>query len=177
MSFSAAAVRAFCDWADSLGVIYWVDGGWGVDALLGESTREHADLDLALDEDAAAVLVPALRARGFVEVELDRPGRSDWNFVLADVHDHRLDLHVVRWDEAGNGVLGPPEHGSAYPAGSLTGTGTIAGRTVRCVEPVAMVAFHTGYPVDADDWADVSRLCARFGIPVPEDYAEFVNRG
>jgi lincosamide nucleotidyltransferase A/C/D/E len=170
---SGAAVVAFCDWADGLGVTYWVDGGWGVDALLGEQSREHADLDLALDDTAAAVLVPSLRARGFVEVERDRPGRSDWNFVLADVHGHQLDLHIVRWDEAGNGVLGPPEDESCYPAGSLTGTGTILGRAVRCVEPVAMVAFHTGYAVDADDWADVSRLCDRFGIPVPDDYVAF----
>jgi hypothetical protein len=26
---------------------------------------------------------------------------------------------------------------------------------------------HTGYRVDATDWADVSALCERFGIPVP----------
>lgn len=175
MSVSAAVVVQFCDWADALGVTYWIDGGWGVDALLGEQTREHDDLDLALDEAAAAVLVPALRSRGFVEVQLDRPGRSDWNFVLADVHGHELDLHVVRWDAEGNGWLGPVEAGSCYPAGSLTGTGTIAGRSVRCVEPVAMVAFHTGYAVDADDWADVSALCARFGLEIPADYAEFVD--
>jgi lincosamide nucleotidyltransferase A/C/D/E len=172
----AAAVRAFCDWADELGVTYWIDGGWGVDALLGEQTRPHGDLDLALDEAAAAVLVPALRARGFVEVELDRPGRSEWSFVLADVHGHELDLHIVRWDADGNGVLGPPEDGSAYPVGALTGTGTIAGRAVRCVEPGWMVRFHTGYAVDAQDWADVSRLCARFDLPIPGEYAEFRDR-
>jgi lincosamide nucleotidyltransferase A/C/D/E len=175
--FPAAAVRAFCDWADEQGVTYWIDGGWGVDALLGEQTREHTDLDLALDDVAAAALVPALRARGFLDVELDRPGRAEWNFVLGDVHGHELDLHVVRWDRAGNGVLGPPEDGNVYPAGSLSGTGTIAGRSVRCVAPAALVAFHTGYAVDDDDWSDVSRLCARFGIPVPDDYRDFAARG
>ena len=25
----------------------WLDGGWGVDALLGKETREHDDLDVA----------------------------------------------------------------------------------------------------------------------------------
>jgi hypothetical protein len=35
------------------------------------------------------------------------------------------------------------------------------------------VRFHTGYDVDEDDWADVSRLCERFGIPVPADYDRF----
>jgi lincosamide nucleotidyltransferase A/C/D/E len=26
----------------------WIDGGWGVDALLGRQTRLNADLDLAI---------------------------------------------------------------------------------------------------------------------------------
>ena len=30
------------------GVAAWLDGGWGVDALLGEQTREHDDLDLVM---------------------------------------------------------------------------------------------------------------------------------
>ena len=32
----------------------WVDGGWGVDALLGRQTRRHHDLDA---EEAGAVAV------------------------------------------------------------------------------------------------------------------------
>jgi lincosamide nucleotidyltransferase A/C/D/E len=31
-------------------VTVWVDGGWGVDALLGEQTRPHKDLDIAIEE-------------------------------------------------------------------------------------------------------------------------------
>jgi lincosamide nucleotidyltransferase A/C/D/E len=27
----------------------WAAGGWGVDALVGHQTRDHRDLDLALD--------------------------------------------------------------------------------------------------------------------------------
>jgi hypothetical protein len=30
-----------------------------------------------------------------------------------------------------------------------------------------------GGAVDANDWADVSALCARFGIPIPDDYLPF----
>jgi lincosamide nucleotidyltransferase A/C/D/E len=33
---------------DGAGIWYCVEGGWGVDALLGEQTREHDDLDLAV---------------------------------------------------------------------------------------------------------------------------------
>jgi lincosamide nucleotidyltransferase A/C/D/E len=33
-----------------LGVDLWIDGGWGVDALLGEQTRPHRDLDIAIQQ-------------------------------------------------------------------------------------------------------------------------------
>ncbi len=29
-------------------MVVWVEGGWGVDALLGEQTRPHDDLDLGV---------------------------------------------------------------------------------------------------------------------------------
>ena len=29
----------------------WLDGGWGIDALVGEQTRPHADLDIAVTHD------------------------------------------------------------------------------------------------------------------------------
>jgi lincosamide nucleotidyltransferase A/C/D/E len=33
---------------ENLGIEIWVDGGWGVDALLGEQTLPHKDLDIAI---------------------------------------------------------------------------------------------------------------------------------
>jgi lincosamide nucleotidyltransferase A/C/D/E len=44
---------------------------------------------------------------------------------------------------------------------------------VRCLSPAWEVRFHTGYPVDADDWHDVALLCARFDLAVPPDYDRF----
>ena len=40
---------------EAAGLTAWVDGGWGVDALLEETTRDHGDLDVA-------VLLPQLEA-------------------------------------------------------------------------------------------------------------------
>ena len=34
---------------ETLGIKVWVDGGWGVDALLGKQTRFHEDLDIAVE--------------------------------------------------------------------------------------------------------------------------------
>jgi len=47
-SMTANEVLEVLGWLDMVGIEVWVDGGWGVDALLGEETRPHSDLDLAL---------------------------------------------------------------------------------------------------------------------------------
>jgi hypothetical protein len=36
------------DRLDRAGLWYCIEGGWGVDALLGEQTREHGDVDLGV---------------------------------------------------------------------------------------------------------------------------------
>ena len=41
-------VHWFLDLFSELGIKVWIDGGWGVDALLGECTREHQDLDIMI---------------------------------------------------------------------------------------------------------------------------------
>lgn len=85
----------------------------------------------------------------------------------------RLDFDVITIDAAGNGSYGPAENGQSYPAEAFTGTGFIDGRQVNCLSPEWLVVFHTGYQVDAADWADVSTLCQRFCIPIPDDYLGF----
>lgn len=40
---------AFLDVLAAADVTPWIDGGWGVDALLGHQTREHGDLDLVIE--------------------------------------------------------------------------------------------------------------------------------
>jgi hypothetical protein len=42
----------------------WIDGGWGVDALLGEQTRSHRDLDIAVQHGDVPRLRALLEARG-----------------------------------------------------------------------------------------------------------------
>ena len=43
----------------------WIDGGWGVDALVGEQTRDRTDLDLAVDDGALSGIEHALAQLGF----------------------------------------------------------------------------------------------------------------
>jgi len=49
---------------ENLGVEIWVDGGWGVDALLGEQTRPHKDLDTSIQQKDISMLREFLQARG-----------------------------------------------------------------------------------------------------------------
>lgn len=157
-----------------LGVDVWIDGGWGVDALLGEQTRTHEDLDIAIQQKDVPVLRETLLARRYKEVKLEiaRP----WNFVLGDEHGREIDVHVIVLDERGNGVYGPPEKRELYPAESLTGTGTIGGQTVRCISAEWAVKFHSGYELREKDFRDVSNLCRKFGIELPAMYQQFVKR-
>lgn len=144
----------------------YLDGGWGVDALLGEQTRWHADLDIAVRHKDVAQLRSLLAARGFAEV----PQADSWecNFVLGDSRGRRVDVHSFTHDAAGNHI-----HGLAYPVASLSGTGAVNGVPVKCISPEWLVQFHTGYPLDKDDYRDVKALCQRFGLSLPAAYAPF----
>jgi hypothetical protein len=44
---------------------------------------------------------------------------------------------------------------------------------VRCIPPVWLVEFHSGYELDDNDWHDVRLLCQRFQIAVPDEYLKF----
>ena len=147
-----------------LGINIWIDGGWSVDALLGGQTRPHKDLDIAIDEKDVAALTAALEVRGYREAIR----HSQWNFELSDDYGRQVDVHSF--------VLGPDgnvEKGIMYPAGSLTGTGSIGGHVVRCVSAEWMVKFHSGYDLKEKDFRDVCALCEKFGLELPQEYAQF----
>lgn len=72
------------------GVAVWLDGGWGVDALLGEQTRAHDDLDVVIALDEAAAAQEALRKVRFAVVEDELPTR----FVMRDRDNRSVDFHT-----------------------------------------------------------------------------------
>jgi lincosamide nucleotidyltransferase A/C/D/E len=142
---------------------FYIDGGWGVDALLGEQTRTHADLDIAVQHNDIAQIRALLEARGYEDVPRD--DTRDCNFVLGDNQGHQIDIHSYTFDSAGNHV-----YGVEYPFDSLTGTGSVNGHPVKCISPEWMVKFHAGYKLDENDYHDVKALCRRFDIKTPLEY-------
>jgi len=155
---------------NSHGINIWIDGGWGVDALLEEQTREHGDLDVAIQARDLPKMRALMKERGYNDKgeEHARP----WNFILKDHTGHEIDVHAINLDSAGNGIYGPPENGEMYPASSLSGTGVIAGRQVQCISAEDMVEFHSGYQPDHNDFHDVLALCKKYGIDIPEEYRQ-----
>ncbi len=146
-----------------------LDGGWGVDALLGEETRAHADLDIVIAYGDVSRLRSLLTANGYEDVP--HPDTREVNFVMGDELGHLVDIHTYTLDR-----LNHPEQGLDYPLESLNGVGTILGYPVRCIDLENMVKFHSGYTLDENDYYDVKALCQRFGIPLPAEYEAFEAR-
>ncbi len=145
-----------------------IDGGWGVDALLGKQTRMHRDLDVAVVHKDVPQIRTLLEAGGYHEV----PRADSWecNFVLGDDQGHLLDIHSCTFDAAGKNIFGV-----TYPYDSWKGTGSINGCPVNCIAPEWMVKFHTGYEPDENDYHDVKLLCEQYGIELPREFDRFAS--
>src|SRR5260370_34664348 len=94
------------------GVGACVDGGWGVDALVGRTTRNHYDLDLALDRNDLERARKALEALGYLQ---DRPVLLGLpiGLALTVVLGRHADLPAVAAAYPGNAWQELPEDGGA----------------------------------------------------------------
>jgi lincosamide nucleotidyltransferase A/C/D/E len=164
---TAEDVLAALDLLDDAAIPFWIDGGWGIDALVGTQTRAHADLDIVVPQADCDRAREALAALGYdhdASVEPGLPAR----LVLRDGSGREIDVHPIVLDDRGNGwqPLGPGAWG-AYPADGLTGEGEIGGRRVRCLTPGLQLRHHLGYPLGDADRHDLRLLAQHFGLAPP----------
>jgi lincosamide nucleotidyltransferase A/C/D/E len=148
---SADDVVTIADRLEAAGLSVWLDGGWGVDALAGEQTRRHDDLDLVvlLDE------VPAVE-RNLAELGYERAGGGPpMSIESVDRDGRQVDIHPIAPDGAYVNRNGSIWH---YRLDGLMGTGSVAGRRVRCLTVDLQLESHGGYELDAEDLHDVSLL-------------------
>lgn len=150
------------------GIELIIDGGWGVDALLGEQTRPHEDLDLAVFHKDVPKIRELLVGLGYSVVSRD----DSWecNFVYGNELGHLIDIHSCTFNENKENIFGVK-----YDWESLQGSGLIGGVEIRCIPPRWLVDFHTGYPLDDNDFHDVSLLCKKFNLPLPREYVSFIQ--
>jgi SAM-dependent methyltransferase len=161
---SADDVLALLKLLDDAGTTTWVDGGWGVDALLGETSRAHADLDLVVSVDDLPAVRAALATAGFHRI------LRDWlptALAVADDTGREVDLHPVTPTPDGGGDQRQPDGGAFHYPPPVAGT--IGGRPVRCVDVATQVLCHLGYEPTGEDRQDMAGL-ARLGITLPEPY-------
>ena len=74
---------------ESIGITYWLDGGWGVDILAGRQTRPHRDIDIDFDEKYTEKLLEILLKIGY---KID----TDWSPVRIELYSDELgylDIH------------------------------------------------------------------------------------
>jgi lincosamide nucleotidyltransferase A/C/D/E len=154
----------------SAGIASWLDGGWGVDALLGEQTRSHQDVDLVVELRHVPLMREILAGYGFELIE----GVPESNFVLRDGRDREVDVHPVRFDDAGNGIYRMEDGGDwVYTAAGFGGHGTVDGHRVKCLTPeMQMVGHAGGYAPHETDVHDMRLLHERFGTTLLGPYAE-----
>jgi lincosamide nucleotidyltransferase A/C/D/E len=163
----ARDVLAVLDALDAEGIPVWLDGGWGVDALVGEQTRSHADLDVVVPEPDCARVRDALSALGYGHDRSAEPGLPA-RLVLRDEAGREIDIHPIVLDDRGNGwqPLGPGAWG-AYPSDGLTGEGEVDGRPVRCLTADLQLRHHLGYALGDPDRHDLRLLAQHFALALP----------
>ena len=156
-----------------LRLIVWLDGGWGVDALLGCQTRRHEDLDIIITSADSVRLVEALHQRDFHDVVTD--DRCERNFVMSHPEQGLIDFHVVERLPDGSAVYVPREIKWEISALELGGKGVIGGTAVQCMSAEYHVRSHAGYTLGDTDFADMKALQERFGVPLLEEQMRRVN--
>ncbi len=179
---SADKLLEYLDGLDQLGLRYWLDGGWGVDSLLGKETREHKDADLIIEKKDLDAVKAYFASKGF---EDKTEGDMWWHFFMTSP-DTEVDFLVLDFQPDGSAYYGPIENGAIFPADVFaTGGGEIKGRKVntltaayrvKCLTKEFGVVTRNGYEINDKDAIDMVRLCKHYNLPIPEDYTERLTK-
>ncbi|MBQ6808941.1 MAG: aminoglycoside adenylyltransferase [Firmicutes bacterium] len=142
------------DLLDASGIRYWLDGGWGVDALFGQQSREHRDVDIDFDAVYTEKLLQLLQEQGY---RLE----TDWLPVRAELHHPQLgylDIHPFVLEEAGKAKQADLEGGWYLFEADYFGAADFAGREIPCISPKGQKIFHSGYELREKDRHDLQLI-------------------
>ena len=78
----------------------FLDGGWGVDALIGRETRTHNDIDLLVEKKDYCITISVITGKGYREVIMDYT--TDSHTVWKDDNGRIIDMHCFEYVEDGS---------------------------------------------------------------------------
>lgn len=138
----------------SVGCRFWLEGGWGVDALTGAQTRPHRDVDLDIDAQFEGQVLTALHDLDYA-IETDwRPNRVE----LFAAGKGWVDVHPLVLDDRGNARQAALDGGwHEFPRRFFT-VGRLGDVPVPCFTVEAQRLFHTGYELRDTDRHDLAVL-------------------
>lgn len=149
----AGEVVEIVNWLEAAGVVYQINGGWGVDGLVGRQTRPHRDLDIFVDAEREDDFLAWLFSRGYRIVEDWRPVRSE---VASD--RGRVDVHPMQIDMAGDGYQKGLSGETYVHAARDRVSGRIGGRPVIVASAARLRELRMGYPARDIDRHDLAQL-------------------
>lgn len=142
------------DLMDDMGIIYWLDGGWGVDALMGKQTRKHRDIDLDFDAQYTVQLLQLLKDNGY-EVE------TDWSPARIELYHSDLgyiDIHPFVLLSDGKAKQADLEGGWYEFEADYFGVAFMEDRSIPCISAKGQMTFHTGYQLREVDKHDILNI-------------------
>ena len=164
----AVQVLEVLDALEACGLRVWLDGGWGVDALLGTQTRVHEDVDIVVELDQFDDVCRALEPLDLSLVEDFLPTRA----VLRSPDGRQVDVHPVTFDGDGVGSqrgAGPDGSDCPYPSVGF-GQGRVLDRSVPCLTAELQIEHHRGYEPRERDRRDMTALATVFDFELPPPY-------
>lgn len=144
------------DVIEATGCPYWLEGGWGIDALAGRQTRAHRDVDIDFDATREDELIAALETLGYHETLDERPTRIE----LEAPEGFCIDLHPLHVDPSGDARQQAPDGSSWHFRREWFTTGSLENRTVPCFAAEGQRYFHSGYELRETDVRDLATLDA-----------------
>jgi len=169
---SAEEAAALYRRLDQNGIRLWLTGGWGIDALRGEQSRPHKDLDLIMLVDDVVRMRELLGRDGYGLIWLWEENRPTVDargietataFILQDAQGREIDVHAMRLDACDNGIPAWEGEGITFSRSGLAGEGVIAGTAVRCLDHGMQLVCHSGYELPEAQVQDLELLRRRFG--------------
>lgn len=136
------------------GIHIWLTGGWGIDTLLGQQTRDHKDLDILVQREDLQKTTHLFTTNGYSIKEIwleNRPiidlhgNQMDTAFVLHDASGQEVVLHAFHFE--GDQIIPDWEDSEGFhiTRAGFDHTGSIADVQVRCISAQLQFLFHCGY--------------------------------